>query len=70
MRPAPLAIRHPLSDQELSRYIIRHNIEHYRKLAIETADPAKRAVINKLLAEEEAKLVEPGRAEHNRGVVT
>ena len=46
----------PLSDDELSRYIIRQNIEHYRRLAIETTDPVKRSVIQRLLAEESAKL--------------
>ena len=61
-------------DDDLSRFIIRQNIAHYRRLAIETTDPAKRAVINKSLAEEEAKLVdaaiEPGRSKHDERFVT
>jgi hypothetical protein len=36
--------------------IARLNIEHYRRLLAAETDPAKRAMIEKLLAEEEAKL--------------
>ena len=63
----------PRLDDQLSRFIIRLNIAHYQRLAIETTDPAKRAVIKKLLAQEEEKLVDAAielrRAEHERGVV-
>jgi hypothetical protein len=36
--------------------IARLNINHYRRLLVTETDPAKRALIEKLLAEEEAKL--------------
>ena len=48
---------HCLSEDELSRYVTRQNIAHYRRLTIETTDPVKRSIIWKLLAEEEAKLL-------------
>lgn len=37
------------------KYVHRKNIEHFRKLLAETLDPASRAMIEKLLAEETAK---------------
>jgi hypothetical protein len=39
-----------------SKNIARLNIEHYRRLLATETDPAKRVMIEKLLAEEEAKL--------------
>jgi hypothetical protein len=36
--------------------IARLNIKHYRQLLATETDPSKRAMIEKLLAEEEAKL--------------
>jgi hypothetical protein len=36
--------------------IARLNVEHYRRLLATETDSAKRAMIEKLLAEEEAKL--------------
>ena len=36
--------------------IARLNVEHYRRLLASETDPAKRGTIEKLLAEEEAKL--------------
>jgi hypothetical protein len=44
--------------------IVQLNIERFRRLLQETADDAKRQVLEKLLAEEEAKLPhEPPRQE-------
>ena len=40
----------------MERFVIRQNIEHYRELLKITTDPAKRAGIEKLLLEQEAKL--------------
>ena len=37
-------------------FVARQNIEHYRELLKITTDPAERRVIEKLLADEEAKL--------------
>jgi len=39
----------------VERFIRRHNIEHYRNLLKQTSDEAQRKVLEKLLAEEEAK---------------
>ena len=36
-------------------FVHRENIEHYKKLLLHRTDPAERAVIVKLLAEETAK---------------
>jgi hypothetical protein len=36
--------------------IARLNVEHYRRLLATETEPAKRAIVEKLLAEEEAKL--------------
>jgi hypothetical protein len=40
----------------IDRTIARLNIEHFRKLLTEEEDEAKRQIIHRLLAEEEAKL--------------
>ncbi|MFO1109925.1 MAG: hypothetical protein U1E61_12120 [Bradyrhizobium sp.] len=39
----------------MEKFIHNANIRHYRKLLEEEADEAKRAIIRKLLAEEEAR---------------
>ena len=39
----------------MQEFIRRQNIEHYRKRLVETEDEAERAMLWKLLAEEEAK---------------
>lgn len=46
----------------MERYIHNENIRRYRKLLEEETNEDKRAVIRKLLAEEEAKDVSPNRA--------
>jgi hypothetical protein len=50
-RPLPFTPR----EVGVERFIRRHNIEHYRKLLKETSDEAQRKVLERLLAEEEAK---------------
>lgn len=40
---------------QMEKFIHNANIRHYRKLLEEEADEAKRAIIRKLLAEEEAR---------------
>ena len=37
-------------------FVTRQNIEHYRELLKITSDPAERRMIERLLADEEAKL--------------
>lgn len=39
----------------MERFIRRKNLEHYRKLLVETTDEAQRQRLLKLLAEEEGK---------------
>ncbi len=41
---------------DLDRYVCRENIARYRKLLGESRDEAQRLTIEKLLADEEAKL--------------
>ena len=43
----------------MQRFVARQNIEHYRLLLKHETDPAKRDVLSKLLAEEEAKFGDP-----------
>jgi len=54
----------------MERFIHNENIRHYRKLLEEETNEDKRAVIRKLLAEEEAKTISPAsqttRSEPNR----
>ena len=40
----------------MQRFVLRQNIEHYRKMLEITPDPAKHRQLEKLLLEEEAKL--------------
>lgn len=40
----------------MERFIVEHNIAHYRELLATDLAPDERAVIEKLLAEEEQKL--------------
>ena len=46
-------------DRAMDRTIARLNIEHYRRLLAKETDEARRQTILRLLAEEEAKLVDP-----------
>jgi hypothetical protein len=43
-------------DNQVDQTIARLNIEHFRRLLKTETDPAKRATITRLLADEEAKL--------------
>ncbi|MND04266.1 hypothetical protein D3C83_244580 [compost metagenome] len=40
----------------MDRYVARLNIEHFKQKLAEETDPAKREMLVRLLAEEEAKL--------------
>ncbi len=40
----------------MKRFVMRHNIEHYREMLKTVIDPVQRSIIEKLLVEEEAKL--------------
>ncbi len=40
----------------MERYIHEHNLVHYRKVLSETSDRAKRQILLKLLADEQANL--------------
>jgi hypothetical protein len=40
----------------MDKFVVRANIEHYRKLMATETDQAKREALARLLAEEEAKL--------------
>ncbi len=57
----------------MDRTVARLNIEHYRKLLDEEVDQAKRQIILRLLAEEEAKLVSlktsPGKRQSQLGLL-
>jgi hypothetical protein len=43
----------------MDRAVARLNIEHYRSLLAKETDHARRQIIRRLLAEEEAKLAAP-----------
>lgn len=49
----------------MDRLVARLNIEHYRKLLSDESDPDKRGMLQKLLTEEEAKLI-AAEADHNK----
>ncbi len=44
----------------MDRTVAHLNIQHFRKLLESEADPTKRQIIERLLAEEEAKLARAG----------
>jgi hypothetical protein len=50
----------------MDRTIARLNIEHFRRLLAKETDESRRQVLQRLLAEEEAKLAEPGPKERKR----
>ena len=50
----------------MDRTVARLNIEHYRRLLAKEPDEAKRQVILRLLAEEEAKLAQDRPRERKR----
>ena len=50
----------------MDRTVARLNIEHFRRLLAKETDEGRRQVLLRLLAEEEAKLADPGPAERKR----
>jgi hypothetical protein len=50
----------------MDRTVAYLNIQHFKKLLESELDPAKRQMIERLLAEEEAKLVGPGTSNPER----
>ncbi len=49
----------------MDKTVARLNIEHYRKLLANKADAARRGVLSRLLAEEQAKLAALERSPKN-----
>lgn len=49
----------------MDRTVARLNIEHYRRLLATEADETRRQLIQRLLAEEEAKLGDPRAPKEN-----
>ena len=50
----------------MDEFVARLNIEHYRKVLTTETDETKRALIEKLLADEEARLAKQGKKSHSR----
>lgn len=50
----------------MDRSVARLNIEHFRRLLATETDEDRRRTLQRLLAEEEAKLVNPGPQERER----
>ena len=50
----------------MDRTVARLNIEHYRRLLAQETDESRRRTIQRLLAEEEAKLADPGPKEKRK----
>jgi hypothetical protein len=50
----------------VDRTVARLNIEHYRRLLAKETDEQRRQTIQRLLAEEEAKLASPGPKERRK----
>jgi len=50
----------------MDRSVARLNVEHYRKLLANETDETRRQMIMRLLAEEEAKLANPGARQEKR----
>jgi uncharacterized caspase-like protein len=53
-------------DADMDRSIARLNVEHFRRLLAKETDETRRQTLQRLLAEEEAKLAEPGPKERKR----
>lgn len=53
----------------MDRFIHDENLRHYRRLLERTSNPAERARILSLLAEEEARVDEPNPAPADRRIV-
>ncbi len=45
-----------MEELAMDKTVVRLNIEHFRTLLVNEADAARRGVLSRLLAEEEAKL--------------
>ena len=50
----------------MDRMVARLNIEHYRRLLARETDEQRRKTLQRLLAEEEAKLSDPGPQERKK----
>ncbi len=50
----------------MDRTVARLNIEHFRRLLAEETDDARRQLLQRLLAEEEAKLTDPRPTDRKR----
>lgn len=50
----------------MDRSVARLDVEHFRQLLASETDEARRKVLLQLLAEEEAKVAEPGPKERKR----
>jgi len=50
----------------MDRTVAQLNIEHFRRLLAQETDETRRATLQRLLAEEEAKLADPGPKERKR----
>lgn len=50
----------------MDRTVARLNIEHFRRLLAKETDETRRQVLQRLLAEEEAKLADPRPKERRR----
>ena len=42
----------------MQRFVARHNVQHFREMLITETDPQQRVMLEKLLAEELAKLAD------------
>ncbi|MGA7972533.1 MAG: hypothetical protein WCA36_06980 [Pseudolabrys sp.] len=50
----------------MDRTVARLNVEHFRRLLAQETDETRRSILQRLLAEEEAKLADPGPNERKR----
>ena len=52
----------------MDRSVARLNVEHFRRLLATETDETRRKTLQRLLAEEEAKLAEPGLKDSERRI--
>ncbi len=50
----------------MDRTVARLNVEHFRRLLANETDERRRAILQRLLAEEEAKVADPGPKDRKR----
>ncbi len=50
----------------MDRTVARLNVEHFRRLLAKETDELRRQILQRLLAEEEAKISDPGPSERKR----